>query len=228
MMWAQQARGIKLIVLYKFVKAALMLLLALWLMLAPDLAYRLATHGVQELAERGATGYRLAQWLNLHLTEGTAIGAAVLAWIDCGSSAVEGVLLLSARSWARWIVVIESAALLPIEVWSIWDRPGFGKLSILIANAHVAHRRDYLANPTMREMGNRSTSLWGLRRDGGEFRAEIRIGPIRTADGVAIAAAVRDATDNEKITTLLAQARDAADQANEIKSRFVAAASYVE
>ena len=92
--------------------------------------------------------------------------------------------------------------------------------------AHVAHRNAYIADPRTREMGNRGMALFGQRQDGSRFRAEIRLAPIRTPDGIVSAAAVRDATESERIMNMLAAAKETADEANATKGRFLAAASH--
>jgi two-component system, sensor histidine kinase len=91
---------------------------------------------------------------------------------------------------------------------------------------HAAHREGYSRSPRLREMGNRAMPLLGLRRDGTRFRAEIRLAPIRTPDGFLAAAAVRDATEGEHIMSMLAAARQSAEDANEAKGRLLAAASH--
>ncbi len=91
---------------------------------------------------------------------------------------------------------------------------------------HVAYRNAYIADPRTREMGNRSMPLLGQRRDGTSFRAEIRLAPIRTPAGLVSAAAVRDATESERIVTMMAAAKETADEANATKGRFLAAASH--
>ena len=91
---------------------------------------------------------------------------------------------------------------------------------------HAAHRLAYAKNPRLREMGNRNMPLFGLRRDGTKFRAEIRIAPIKSGQGHVTAAAVRDATDTVQFMSMLATARQAAEDANEAKGRLLAAASH--
>jgi two-component system, sensor histidine kinase len=91
---------------------------------------------------------------------------------------------------------------------------------------HVAHRDAYIADPRTREMGNRGMPLLGLRCNGSTFRADIRLAPIHTPDGLVSAAAVRDATESERIVTMMATAKETADEANATKGRFLAAASH--
>jgi hypothetical protein len=135
--WTQQPRGIRLIVGYKFIKAAVVLSLAIWLTCTPAHAYRIAVNGVRELGECGGGCLRVAHWLNMHLTGRTVLGATVLAWFDAVSSAIEGILLLNGKPWGQWLVVAGSAALLPFEAWSSWHRPRPGMLLILAVNSLI-------------------------------------------------------------------------------------------
>jgi PAS domain S-box-containing protein len=93
-------------------------------------------------------------------------------------------------------------------------------------NAHIAHRRAFAAQPQFREMGSRLVPLFGLRRDGTQFRAEVRLSPIQTKQGMLMAAAIRDATEQDRVMAQLTAARETAEKANEAKTRFVAAVSH--
>lgn len=93
-------------------------------------------------------------------------------------------------------------------------------------SAHVAHRSAYTREPRLREMGNRSMPLFGLRKDGSRFPAEIRLAPVQTSESVVSAAAVRDASASEHIMGMLAAARRSAEEANDAKGRLLAAASH--
>lgn len=91
---------------------------------------------------------------------------------------------------------------------------------------HAAHRIAYGQKPRLREMGNRNMPLFGVRRDGTRFRAEIRLAPVKTANGFVAAAAVRDASETVQFMSMLAAARQSAEEANEAKGRLLAAASH--
>ncbi len=59
---------------------------------------------------------------------------------------------------------------------------------------HVAQRGEYAASPRVRPMGTRS-GLYGRRKDGSEFPAEIALSPIEADEGVLVYASIRDVTE---------------------------------
>ena len=62
---------------------------------------------------------------------------------------------------------------------------------------HPGHRARYFAESTVRPMGA-GLDLFGCRKDGSQFPAEISLSAIDTADGRVVTAVVRDATDRMK------------------------------
>lgn len=133
----RQRVGFRLIIGYKFCKAALMFGVALWLTTAPGAAFRTLESLARQLAEGGAAFARAGHWIQEHLTSSFVLRGALLAWLDSLSSALEAFLLMTGKPWAHWIVILGLAALLPFEVLSLEHRAGIGKVLVLAANALI-------------------------------------------------------------------------------------------
>jgi PAS domain S-box-containing protein len=66
-----------------------------------------------------------------------------------------------------------------------------------VRDQHVIQRRSYVATPQTRAMAS-GLELAARRQDGTEFPAEISLGPLRTAGGLLVVAAVRDITERRR------------------------------
>ena len=95
----------------------------------------------------------------------------------------------------------------------------------LLAEKHVHHRRTYAMAPQLRRMGT-GLALRGRRRDGTDFPIDVLLNSSGDGSTAAITAIVRDMTDHKLLEDALTQARDSAVRANDVKSRFLAAASH--
>nr|MCH9701505.1 PAS domain S-box protein [Actinomycetes bacterium] len=73
---------------------------------------------------------------------------------------------------------------------------------------HLLHRMDYVAEPTLRQMGT-GLNLWGLRRDGTEFPVDISLSPLRIDQDRYISAAIRDVTRRHEQEQQLRQQHEA-------------------
>lgn len=87
---------------------------------------------------------------------------------------------------------------------------------------HPHHREGYFDAPRPRPMGA-GLDLFGRRKDGSEFAAEISLSPIHTREGVLGAAAVRDVTERKRDYE---EQNQRMIEANRLKSEFLANMSH--
>lgn len=89
---------------------------------------------------------------------------------------------------------------------------------------HQAHREGYQAAPRTRPMGL-GLDLSGVRKDGGEFAAEISLSPIVVDGRTCVVAAVRDVTERKKLEERARQWRQARDEVRD-RDEFLSVASH--
>src|SRR4051794_12474774 len=73
---------------------------------------------------------------------------------------------------------------------------------------------------------NRVIEVAALRRDGGEFPAEISIAPVRLGEQCLFAAFIRDVTERKRAEEELRRAKEVAEAANRAKDEFLANVSH--
>ncbi len=78
---------------------------------------------------------------------------------------------------------------------------------------HAQYRDDYHAGPRIRPMGI-GLKLFGQRKDGREFPADINLSPIKTEDGLLVLSVIRDITKYKQTEEALQKAR------NELEKRI--------
>jgi uncharacterized membrane protein (DUF2068 family) len=132
--------GVRLIVLYKLAKAALQAVAAVTLFFAvrAGFAIRLAhyaiafgDHAVHPLA------IRLARWLSLVVTPTHLEVLALILGADAVVSAVEGWVLRRGARWGRWLIVVTTGALIPLEIYEVIRRPRVGRSAVLVINVAI-------------------------------------------------------------------------------------------
>jgi PAS domain S-box-containing protein len=65
--------------------------------------------------------------------------------------------------------------------------------------AHPRHRRDFLVDAAPRQMGSRKRLMHAVHRDGTQIPVDISLGPLRSAAGSLVVAAIRDVSEWVKI-----------------------------
>src|SRR4029079_5269072 len=110
--------GERLIIGYKLGKAGLQSVSAVAVCVAvragfahtlASVADALADHAVHPLT------IRLARWLGMVITPGRLHAVAILLGADAVVSATEGWILRRGYRWSRWLILVSTASLLPLE-----------------------------------------------------------------------------------------------------------------
>ena len=89
------------------------------------------------------------------------------------------------------------------------------------AAQHVVLREGYRRHPAVRLMQAGGREMVGRRKDGSEFPVDIMLSPVKTEAGTMTVAAVRDATDREKLQQARVQLA-ASEEAVRLRDEFVA------
>ena len=81
-----------------------------------------------------------------------------------------------------------------------------------LREGHGAHRAEFWSAPRQRPMG-RGLTLFGRRKDGGEFPADIMLSPMRASDGSFVLVVVRDLNERQRADELFRGLLEAAPDA---------------
>jgi len=124
---------------FKLVKTAMLLTLGIWALAGghEDVAHVLAhlARWTGAFSGREIVQRVLARLLTLDDQKIHRLGVASLVY--AGMFAVEGVGLLSRRTWAEWLTVGVTGSFIPLEVYELWRHPGPAKAAALALNLAI-------------------------------------------------------------------------------------------
>ena len=164
-----------------------------------------------------------------HLAEAQAAEARFRGFVE---SAPDAVVIVDPRGQ---IVLVNAQT----QAWCGYQRDELVGRSVdllvpqRLRSRHPSHRERYASAPKARPMGA-GFDLFGVRKDGTEFPAEVSLSPLHAVEGTLVAASVRDVTEQKqrKEDQLRSRSRSLEDdnrrmqEANRLKSEFLANMSH--
>jgi uncharacterized membrane protein (DUF2068 family) len=136
-----RVRYLKLIALFKIAKGLLLLVLGislLFLNTRTGWMDALSNWIADEILLKHASFVRfLLHKLQAVLQDGTLRATGLLALSYAALFFTEGIGVYLQKRWAAWLMIIESAGLIPLEVRHLWHRPGLVGALILLANCFI-------------------------------------------------------------------------------------------
>jgi len=132
-------RLLRLIAVFKFIKAGLLIALGIG-------AFRLLHKDLGNVLEHWIEALRLdpgERFVDAALAKASNVSAAQIKKVGAGSFIyaalflTEGTGLWLRKLWGEWLTVIITASLVPIEIYEIHRRPGLVKVVVLAVNVGV-------------------------------------------------------------------------------------------
>jgi uncharacterized membrane protein (DUF2068 family) len=137
----RRVRYLKLIALFKIAKGVLLLLLGISLLFLNartrwmDALLKWTADEIL-LEHSRPVGYLLHE-LRAALAGGMLRATGLLSLFYAALFFTEGIGVYMQQRWEEWLMVIECAALIPIELHHLWHRPGLAAALILAANCFI-------------------------------------------------------------------------------------------
>ena len=138
-MKSSHARLLRLIALFKFLKAASLIAISVG-------AFRLLHKDIGEFAERSVERLGLdpgRHYVMLAVEKASRLGSAqikklgIVGLIYAALFLTEGTGLWMLRRWGEWVTIIISGSLVPVEVYEICRHPSVTKIAVLVINVAI-------------------------------------------------------------------------------------------
>jgi uncharacterized membrane protein (DUF2068 family) len=138
---ARRVRYLKLIALFKIAKGLLLLVLGVSVLLLDARSHwmdaLLKWIADEILLQHSRAISALLHNLEAVLASGTLAAMGLLALLYAALFFTEGIGVYMQQRWAAWLMLLECALLIPIELHHLWHRPGFVGALILLANCFI-------------------------------------------------------------------------------------------
>jgi uncharacterized membrane protein (DUF2068 family) len=138
---ARRVRYLKLIAIFKISKGALLLLLGVSLLFlnarARWMDALLKWTADEILLQHSRAISYLLYTLQAALAGGMLRATGLLSLFYAALFFTEGIGVYMQRRWAAWLMILECAGLIPIEVRHLWHRPGLASAFLLLANCFI-------------------------------------------------------------------------------------------
>ena len=128
-------RGLELIIVFKVVKA--IVLVAIGVCALVFTKSRIYTAGAQLVSWLGLDAGRATLRQLLHISETRIRLLGVGSILYAAVFAAEAWFLHRRKSWAEWFTVIVTASFLPFEIYELCRHPTIGKVATLVVNVVV-------------------------------------------------------------------------------------------
>jgi uncharacterized membrane protein (DUF2068 family) len=130
---------LRLIAIFKFLKAALLIALGVGL-------FRLLHRNVGDVLEHWCEAMRLdpgSHYVNLALEKSAHVSPEQIKKVGLGSFIYAGLFLAEGtglwlrKRWGEWLTVIITSSLVPVEVYEIYRHFSFVKVGVLVLNVAI-------------------------------------------------------------------------------------------
>jgi uncharacterized membrane protein (DUF2068 family) len=130
---------IRLIAVFKFVKAGLLIALGVGV-------FRLVHRDLGSVIEHWCEAMRLdpgSHFVNLALEKAAHVSPEQVKKLGLGSFLYAGLFLAEGtglwlrKRWGEWLTVIITSSLVPVEIYEIYRRPSYFKVVVLVLNVAI-------------------------------------------------------------------------------------------